>query len=145
LAAGLIVILVHTAFGATVATAADKRMIVGTWYGETTVPGQYGEKSYNFRRWLRVNYANGTGKTFMRFYTGPNLQVETTEMFKWGVDNEVYWEECNSVKEDAAPRPCSGRTEYRIQMLTSRELLSDSQRTGLAYREMKVPADFKLP
>jgi hypothetical protein len=49
------------------------------------------------------------------------------------------------VKEEAGTRTCSSRTEYDIKLLTSREWINASRRSGIEYRDIKVPAQFALP
>lgn len=140
----LLVLLLAVAAGVAWA-AADKGLLVGRWYGEVAVSGSYGGKAFDFRRWVTKKSADGTGLTTMRYYLGTQYQTETVEAYKWGVTGDIYWEDCVSVKDDAGTRSCASRTEYTITRLTDREFQNASKRSGIAYREIKVPEEFKLP
>ena len=141
---GLSLMLVLVGMAA-VASAADRELAVGRWYGEVAIAGTYKDKSFDFRRWLKVNFADGTGETTMRYYLGDSYQTETVEKFRWEVLGDVYWEQCTSVRDDAGTQPCSSRTEYDIKRLSSREFHNVSRRSGIEYREIKVPEQFRLP
>lgn len=141
---GLLLALLFAGMTA-VASAADRQAVEGRWYGELSINSSYGGKPFDFRRWLRVNDADGSGQTTMRYYLGTQFQTETVEKFQWGVTGDTYWEECISVKDEEGDRSCANRTEYDIKRLTDREFQNVSKRSGLEYREIKVPAQFTLP
>ena len=106
---------------AAMAGAASRDDLLGTWYGESQDNGQLDGISFDNRRWTVVHTPDGTGMQIMRFYQGARFQIEIVMSFVWGVDNNVWWVECSTVRDARGLQDCSRipRSDYRIDSLDS--------------------------
>jgi len=129
------------------AGAADRQDLLGIWYGETQDRGQVNGVPYDMRRWTMVQTPDGTGMQVMRYYSGSQFQFEVVMSYLWGVDNDVWWTECVSLRDDRGLQDCSRapRSDYRIDSLDSAGMRYTSMTFGNPYSMQKVPRDFTFP
>jgi hypothetical protein len=127
--------------------AASREDLIGTWYGETQDNGQLDGVSFDSRRWTVVHTPDGTGMQIMRFYLGSKFQTEIVMSFVWGVDNNVWWVECSSLRDDRGLQDCSRipRSDYSIESLDSGGMSYTSTVGGQRYLMRRVPRDFTIP
>jgi hypothetical protein len=127
--------------------AVDRRDLLGTWYGETQDRGEVGGLPFDARRWTIVQTSDGTGMQVMRYYLNSRFQTERVMSYMWGVDNDVWWVECVTARDDRGLQDCSRtpRTDYRIDSLDSAGLRYTSVSFGRSYFMRKVPRDFTIP
>jgi hypothetical protein len=127
--------------------AASRQDLLGTWYGETQDNGQLDGMSFDSRRWTVVHTPDGTGMQIMRFYQGTRFQTEIVMTFLWGVDNDVWWVECATLRDDRGLQDCSRlpRSDYRIDGLESQSFRYTSSTAGQSYSMRRVPRDFTIP
>ncbi|MGH8222580.1 MAG: hypothetical protein ACREQZ_06370 [Woeseiaceae bacterium] len=121
------------------------QMLVGSWYGERKHSGQFADKAFNHRRWLIVHRADGTAQDIQRYYLDDKIQGEFIEQYKWGVDNNVYWNVCQKKIRNGVDTSCSDRSEYQVLSVTSREFRYRSLKSHIEYSVVRVPTDFQLP
>lgn len=129
------------------AGAADQQDLLGTWYGETRDSGQVEGFAFDARRWTIVQTPDGTGLQVMRYYLNSKFQTEMVMSFTWGVDTDVWWVECITVRDDRGLQDCSRtpRTDYRIESLDSGGMRYTSVARGQPYSMQKVARDFTFP
>jgi hypothetical protein len=143
----LALVLVLVCLPAVAAGAADRQDLLGTWYGETQDRGQVNGVPYDMRRWTMVQTPDGTGLQVMRYYLGSTFQAELVMSYLWGIDNDILWTECVTVRDDGGLQDCSRapRSEYRIEALDSAGMRYTSVTFGHRYSMEKVPRDFTFP
>jgi hypothetical protein len=128
------------------ARAADRDAWVGVWYVEVKEDGDVYGKKYNIRRELIVNRADGSKVNTFRYYQSNRIVTEViTTYSRWGVDNGVYWTDCQAVLHDGAQRACSAHNEYAVVSVTPREIRYKSKQTGILYAIQRVTDSFRLP
>jgi hypothetical protein len=129
------------------AGAADRQDLLGTWYGETRDSGQVEGLAFDTRRWTIVQTPDGTGLQVMRYYLDSRFQTEMVMSYTWGVDNDIWWIECITVRDDRGLQDCSStpRGDYRIESLDSGGMRYTSVGQGQPYSMQKVPRDFTFP
>ncbi len=144
---GLALALMLLGLNAAVAWAASRQDLLGTWYGETQDNGQLDGISFDTRRWTVVHTPDGTGLQIMRFYLGSKFQTEIVMSFVWGVDNNVWWVECATLRDDRGLQDCSRipRSDYSIEALDSDGMRYTSGAGGQPYLMRRVPRDFTIP
>lgn len=132
------VLLMLSTFG----KAASINDMTGKWYSETTEDKSFGGA---IRKDLAVNRADGTKTITFRYYAGDQCVAERIVTFKWGVDNNVYWTECQTLRRYGAALVCPGRLEYELISVTSNETQYRSKKDGIAYTNRRVSDDFDPP
>jgi hypothetical protein len=128
-----------------VADEDTSKLLVGNWFGERIHSGQVQGKPFNHRRWVTTHKSDGTARDIQRYYLDDQVQAEVIEDYRWGVQGSIYWNVCQSEGFAGALRPCSERSEYEIQSVTSREFRYHSKKTQVDYSMVRVPEDFRLP
>jgi len=127
--------------------AASMSELVGNWFSETTedknkvVDG----KPYTIRRELLINRADGTKSNIQRYYSGARLVTEVITTFKWGVNDNLYWAECQTVLYKGAATPCSDRYEYELISVSAQQIQYKSRKTGVTYVSRRVRDNYRLP
>ncbi len=121
--------------------------LVGSWYSETTEDKDkvINGKPYTIRRELLVNRADGTKSNIQRFYSGATLVDESVTTYKWGVDGNLYWAECQTSLYMGAAESCSYRYEYDLISVSAQQIQYKSRTTGVIYVSRRVPDNFRLP
>jgi len=132
---------------AAMASAANREDVLGSWYGETQDNGQLDGISFDSRRWTIVHTPDGTGMQIMRFYQGSRFQTEIVMSFVWGVDNNVWWVECSTLRDARGLQDCSRipRSDYSIESLDDGGMRYTSTTGGQRYFMRRVPRDFTIP
>jgi hypothetical protein len=121
------------------------KQLVGSWYGERIHSGQIQGKPFNRRRWFTTHRSDGTGRDVYRYYQDDKMQAESIEDYRWGVQDDIYWNVCQSTGFTGSAMPCSERSEYIIRSVTSREFRYCSKKSKIEYSMVRVPEDFRLP
>jgi hypothetical protein len=124
----------------------DRLSIVGSWHGELPVSEARAGQAVDLRRWLSTFRPDGTYTIVFRYYLNDCLQAELTESGVWGLNGQVQWTQCRSVKHNSAPpERCWYRQEYVIQRIDEREMAYIGMASGQSYLETRVSSDFRLP
>jgi hypothetical protein len=119
--------------------------LVGNWYGETVLSGKIEGQDYNFRRWLRVNHADGIQRIVFRYYMDGVMRGEEVWQGRWTYQNGVYSSACESVLVNGKIKNCSSRVDYDVHSIDAKEMQYTSRSSGKRYRTSRVADDFRLP
>jgi TonB family protein len=122
--------------------AASINDMTGKWYSETTEDKLF---DGTIRKDLAVSRADGTKTITARYYAGNQCVAERIATFKWGVHNNVYWTECQTLRKYGAALACSPRLEYELISVTPNEFQYKSRKSGITYTNRRVSDDFDLP
>jgi hypothetical protein len=144
---GVALALMLLAVATAVAEAASRDDLVGTWYGETQDYGVIEGRHFDMRRWTIVQTPDGTGLQVMRFYFQSAFVSEMVMSFTWGVDNDVWWVACVTLRDSLGLQNCAHlpRSDYRIDALDGRGMRYTSTPHNMSYFMQKVPRDFVFP
>ncbi|ODM75295.1 hypothetical protein A6452_37375 [Bradyrhizobium elkanii] len=126
----------------TFSKAANINDMTGKWYSETTEDKLF---DGTIRKDLAVSRADGTKTITARYYAGNQCVAERIATFRWGVDNNVYWTECKTLRKYGAALACPARLEYELISVTPNEFQYKSKKSGITYTNRRVSDDFDLP
>jgi hypothetical protein len=132
---------------ATIAEAASREELVGTWYGEAQDYGVIEGRHFDMRRWTIVQTPDGTGLQVMRFYFQSAFVAEMVMSFSWGVDNNLWWVGCVGLRDSVGFQNCGHlpRSDYTIESLDGQGMRYTSTVDRKSYFMEKVPRDFVFP
>jgi hypothetical protein len=132
---------------AAAAQSASREDLISTWYGETRDYGVIEGRHFDMRRWTIVQTPDGTGLQVMRFYFQSAFVAEMVMSFTWGVDHDVWWVACVTLRDSLGLQNCGHlpRADYRVDGLDVRGMRYTSTVDRKTYLMEKVPRDFVLP
>ena len=111
----------------TFSKAANINDMTGKWYSETTEDKLF---DGTIRKDLAVSRADGTKTITARYYAGNQCVAERIATFRWGVDNNVYWTECKTLRKYGAALACPARMEYELISVTPNEFQYKSKKAA---------------
>lgn len=129
----------------TLSKAASINDMTGKWYSESKEEKSFEGENYTIRKELAINRADGTKTIVFRHYAGDQCVAERTVAYRWGVNNNVYWTECQTVGINERALACSDRQEYELISVTPKEVQYKSRNNGVTYTNRRVSDDFSLP